>query len=132
MKDKLLAYSFAAVILIGLVNFVANYFYLYWSIWWFDNVAHFLGGFAMAFLCFWIFTRIYIFKGAPRLGNIIFISVSLMLVVGIGWEIFEVINNIALPPGKETYWQDTTYDLIADTWGALAASLIIYKRKLYG
>lgn len=64
--------------------------------------------------------------------NVIYITVTLTLIVGIGWEIFERINGIATDISSgETYWQDTTYDLISDSLGALIASLIIYKKKLH-
>ena len=48
-----------------------------------------------------------------------------------GWEIFEYLFDLAGSQLGETYWQDTTYDIIADTLGAIVASFIIYKKKLY-
>ncbi|MBI2086972.1 MAG: hypothetical protein HYT69_02270 [Candidatus Zambryskibacteria bacterium] len=131
MENKFLLLAFVSVIVVAGVNFVANFFYLYWTVWWFDNVTHFLGGLSMGLLWFWIFNKFFSFTEAPKLKSIIFIVLILVLAVGIGWEIFEYIFDIANLGGGETYWQDTSRDLAADTLGAIAASLIIFKKKLH-
>ena len=130
VKDKLLLISFISVIAVALANFVAIYFYLYWAVWWFDNVSHFLGGLSIGLFGFWFF---HIFFRLPqaKFASILFITIFMVLVIGGGWEIFEYIYDISDPQAGETYWQDTTYDLIADTFGAAVASLIIYKKKLH-
>ena len=131
MKDRLLSYSLVAVIAIAVVNAIATYFYLYWTVWWFDNISHFLGGLAMGLFTFWIFRRGYpLFQplGWVRLVSVI---IFFVLIIGVGWEIFEYLFDLAGPQIGETYWQDTTYDIIADTLGAIVASIIIYKKKLY-
>ena len=132
MRDKLLIYTFAAVFLIGLVHWVAEFFYLYWTVWWFDNLAHFLGGLAIGLFSFWIFKIFYTFKQVPSLRNVICIIVFLTFVVGLGWEVFESVNDIGFAPSLgETYWQDTSYDLLADILGAIVAGYIIFGKKLY-
>src|SRR3989344_3927330 len=131
MKDRLLLYSFVSVIVVASVSFVANFFYLYWTVWWFDNISHFLGGLSMGLLWFWAFNKLFRFVAESSFKNILFIVLVLVLAVGVGWEIFEYIFDIANPTGFETYWQDTAYDLIADTFGAVSASLLIFKNRLY-
>lgn len=131
MKNKLLLFSFIAIITVTSAHFLAMSFYLYWTFWWFDNVTHFLGGLSMGLFWFFVFQKIYRFKAEPKFAGVVLIVVSIVLVIGIGWEIFEYMFDIATPSRGETYWQDTSYDLISDVVGALAASLIIYKNKLY-
>jgi len=131
MKDRLLSYSLVAVIAIAVVNAIATYFYLYWTVWWFDNISHFLGGLAMGLFTFWIFRRGYpLFQplGWVRLVSVI---IFFVLIIGVGWEIFEYLFDLAEAQIGETYWQDTAYDIVADTLGAIVASIIIYKKKLY-
>lgn len=133
MKNKLLLYSFIAVIAVASVNFVALSLYLYWSLWWFDNMSHFLGGLAIGLVSYWFYKKVYpviVPLGFLRLALIIFVFV---IIIGIGWEAFEYfLGEASNHLGGETYWHDTTYDLISDAVGALVASIIIYKNKLHG
>lgn len=130
-KHKLLSISFVSVVAVVTVHFVASFLYLYWTFWWFDNVSHFLGGLAMGLLTFWVFRRFNDFKEPPSKLKIVTTIFFFVITIGIGWEIFEYIFDLAIVPGGESYWRDTSYDLISDSVGALVASLIIYKNKLH-
>jgi hypothetical protein len=131
MKNKLLMLSLIAVVLVASVNFVANFLYLYWSYWWFDNISHFLGGLAMGFFWFLLFKRFYKVDPTARFSNILLTVLTMVAVIGIGWEIFEYAIGGANPSVGETYWQDTSYDLVADVFGAFVATVTIYKNKLH-
>lgn len=53
-----------------------------------------------------------------------------VIVIGIGWEAFEYVYNIANPTGGN-YFTDTSSDIIADILGGLAVTLIAIKNKVY-
>jgi hypothetical protein len=132
MKNKLLVFSFLSVALVASVNFLANFLYLYWTYWWFDNISHFLGGFAMGLFWFYMFRRFYSFDQGARFRNVLGVVFLMVIIIGVGWEVFEYVIGGANPSAGETYWQDTIYDLIADILGAFVATLIIHKNKLHG
>ena len=132
VKDKLLTVAFISVILLWLLNWVAGILSLYWTVWWFDNIAHFFGGLTLGLVSFWGFKQIHSFKQEPTLKNIILITVLLAFVAGFGWEVFETLNNISDDFTGETYWQDTIYDLIGVILGGVVSAVFIYKKKLYG
>lgn len=125
----MLLWSFLATVLVAIVNFLAATFYLYWSYWWFDNVTHFLGGLAIGLFGIAILKYFYNLSQS-KFKNILLITALIVLVVGIGWEIFEFYTGTTNPSAGETYLGDTMGDLLADLLGAFSASLIIYKGKL--
>ena len=131
MKNKLLLYTFFSIVFVGVTHFFATLFYLYWTVWWFDNITHFFGGLAMGFLTFLIVKIIYPrIKSSSPLKLVIAVFVMVMI-IGVSWEIFEWYFGIALPGTTgERYWADTTLDLVADAFGAITSALIIYKKKL--
>ncbi|MSR87615.1 MAG: hypothetical protein EXS69_00385 [Candidatus Zambryskibacteria bacterium] len=131
MKVKLLFYSFAAVVAVAIAHKLGMIFYLYWTTFWFDNFSHLLGGLSMGLFAFWIFRNLCDFKNPLSFRMLAMFIFFLVIIIGVGWEVFEYIYDIADPQGGETYWQDTTYDLFADSLGAIIASIIIYKNKLY-
>jgi hypothetical protein len=116
---------------VALTNFVANYFYFYWIYWWFDNISHFLGGLAMGLFWFYVLRLFFRFGEEVSFMQVLKVVGLIVLVIGIGWEIFEYITGTANPSKGETYWQDTSYDLVDDMLGALVAALIIFKRKFH-
>jgi uncharacterized membrane protein YjdF len=127
---NLLLKTFIAVLILGITHMIGSMFYLYWSTWWFDNISHFLGGFASAFIVFWILS-ITILKSQLSLRGTIFILIPLVLAVGLGWEVFEYAFNISDPTTGETYITDTSLDLVADTLGAIVAAFFIGGNKKY-
>ena len=105
--------------------FVLNEFaverYLYWHFWWYDIMMHFLGGVVIGGMAVWMHLRFV--RSAP-LRSIVLTVLASILLIGIGWEMFEYIID-------PTYAQqanivgDTILDLIMDTIGALVAAAII-------
>lgn len=87
---------------------------------------HFFGGFVAAFVAYILLNRLKLFK-ARTVAKYILVLVSVAFAAGFFWEIFEYVVNIIIP----TYTFDpidTTVDLIADTTGAICASLILFVR----
>lgn len=120
-------FSLGLIVVLGTLHFTAEAFYLYWTIWWFDNMVHLLAGFAGGFIIVWFLSDFISFhlKKNSNLNSVLIIIGS-VLVVGIVWEIFEYINNIT--PYAEGYIFDTTLDLFFDLLGATLASVIGVKR----
>jgi hypothetical protein len=132
MKNHRLLYiSFGWLALLGVVHILAGFFYFYWTLWWFDNAMHFLGGLSMAFFTLWIVHALGFFKGVPRTSRVLFTVLASVVLIGIGWEVFEYVFGIANPSIGQTYASDTSFDLFFDLLGALVAGLFAKKPKFY-
>jgi len=106
------------VVLIFLLNFVANKLYWYSSIWWFDILMHFLGGFWLGLVFLWIF-----YKDLSNLSlkKDTFIKIILgVLFIGFGWEMYEIVVNDIF--AKNTFdLFDTSLDMVCDLTGGVVA-----------
>ena len=105
---------FAALLLTALLlalHLYALETYLYWYERWFDIPMHILGGVAVgAFLLAFI--------GSHRT----LLYILGMVVVVVGWEVFEYIGSIST--GQPDYWFDTTYDIFNGLFGSVLTLLI--------
>lgn len=64
----------------------------------------------------------------PNYKTTFWTLIGLTFLAGIGWEIFEALNDIAGAPfGTVPYWLDTAKDLVNDTLGAIIASYFLRK-----
>jgi len=109
------------IFLIFITNFFANKFYWYASIRYFDMVMHFLGGLWVGLALLWLlfkenFSFVLIFK--ILLG---------VLVVGVLWEIFEILVNSTIAQNPFDVL-DTASDLFFDFGGGLCAILYLWKK----
>ncbi|OHA88581.1 MAG: hypothetical protein A3C70_01170 [Candidatus Zambryskibacteria bacterium RIFCSPHIGHO2_02_FULL_43_14] len=118
-KYSLLYLAFIFVALLGVLNFAALSLYLYWTIWWFDNVMHFLGGFSLGFFSLYIFYGSGLFGDKVSFSKAILISFVFVMILGGIWEVFEYINGLIL--STEKYSLDVAHDLLADALGAISA-----------
>ncbi|MES2023802.1 MAG: hypothetical protein V4439_03905 [Patescibacteria group bacterium] len=120
-KEKLLKIIAPLIFIIFGMNFVANKFYWYSSIWYFDMPMHFLGGAWLSFALIWLFppkemSFKYIFK--VLLG---------VLLVGLGWEIFEIlVNHFTIQNLFNVL--DTSSDICFDLGGGSLALLYFFKK----
>lgn len=110
------ALAFAAFVI--LLHKIAYELYLYWTYRWVDIPMHILGG-IMAGLFTFVFLRI---TRLPENTRNLIIGV---LLVGIGWEILELLYKVDVLSTR--YWIDTVKDLIDDTIGGLI-SIYIWKK----
>ncbi|TSC71754.1 MAG: hypothetical protein G01um101448_1100 [Parcubacteria group bacterium Gr01-1014_48] len=111
--------------IIAVLHFVALYFHLYWSLWWFDIVMHFLGGAWVAAFTLWYLSHsLQSTYGKMKGAGVIVLAT---LCVGILWEVYEYFFGISLV-GKDAYIVDTTLDIIMDLTGALTASALFISR----
>jgi hypothetical protein len=105
---------------VGIVHLLATSFYLYWKYPWFDIPMHFLGGVVCAFgFSILPFFRIIL----PTRYTSVYGYVVFVLIVGIAWEIFEVVSGISLQ--EHDFIIDTLTDIGMDIAGTLSAYLFI-------
>ena len=94
----------------------AIWFFLYWRFWWFDIPMHILGGVWAGLCAAWLLAR--------RDENFSLAwCIGFTLAVGVGWEIFEYSEGIAMPQYL-SYPLDTVKDIFMDLLGAVLAFLI--------
>ena len=109
------------IFFIFLLNYLAMNFYWYSSIWYFDMLMHFLGG-------FWLgLTFIWFFKIEKISSKTIFKIILEVLLISILWEVFEVVldKNIT---GNIFNVLDTVSDILFDIAGGFFAILYFLKK----
>jgi hypothetical protein len=119
----------AIIVLVAVLNTIANLGSLYWTISWFDIMMHYLAGFGIGFFLFMIFSPL--FADAKRFQRIIMI-LGFMIIIGVGWELLEAVVGIQ-DTFSLAHLADTQLDLVMDTLGAFTATLLITHKpgKLY-
>ncbi len=118
--------------IIGALHFSGIYLHLYWRLPVFDTFVHFLGG---AWVAMVVLAAVpYVFVEIHNKKNLIMIVLSMVLIVGILWEIFEVIIGFSVV-NDSLFIKDTITDLCADLFGgavvliAGAQQLILWNQK---
>lgn len=103
-------------VILAIAHSFAVMFSLYWVYLWFDIPMHFLGGIVVA-LGFLSLTRVHV---RHTLIHGLVLTAGVVLVVGIGWEVFEhMTNTIALERSQGTLVRDTIGDLVVDVLGGI-------------
>lgn len=123
------------VILISLLNYVAVKLYWYSSIWYFDIIMHFLGGFWLGIFLIWLFSfrnpSLGFYLGEPN-GIKVWIDWKLIakivfavLFIGIIWEFYEIVvnDNFAQQPFNTL---DTLSDVFFDLAGGISALFYLF------
>ncbi len=118
-RKSLFSYSAFFIILIFVLNFIANKLYLYSSLWYFDNIMHFLGGFWLGLFFLWYFYD-KVFTTFPI--KYFFYTILGVFIVGLSWELYEIVVNASF--AKNSFdLIDTLSDLVLDTLGGGLAYL---------
>ncbi|PIR38594.1 MAG: hypothetical protein COV34_00765 [Candidatus Zambryskibacteria bacterium CG10_big_fil_rev_8_21_14_0_10_42_12] len=125
MKTRTIVwYIGLTALLIGIGQQVAIAYSLYWSIWWYDIVMHFLGGLWIALIALWFYKS---FAGEDaESGRGYLVALSTTVVVGILWEVMEILAGLTLT--QANYEVDTVVDLIMDVIGAVVATRLVFRR----
>ena len=112
--------------LIALLHTAATELFLYWLYPWFDTLVHFLGGLFIGLSALWLFfeSRYIALKRSALRAFVV--TLGAIIVVGIGWEIFELVAGI---PIEDNFVADTITDLSMDVLGAMLGYLAF--KKLY-
>lgn len=117
-RKKLAKLLVCLIFFILISNFLANKFFWYYSIWYFDTIMHFLGG-------FWIgLVSLYIFSPQDVSIKLILKVLLSIFCIGIGWEVYEILVNDVL--AKNPFDRlDTLSDIFFDLFGGLCAILYV-------
>lgn len=121
------------IFLFGLVfafDRLAQYYHLYWSIYEFDSVVHFLAGAGLAMFFIWLYFFSGFFKPQEKkLGNFFIVAFWGVIFVSVCWEIYEIIFKQEIAQ-KIDYPYDLFMDLIMDLFGLSAGVFYAYLRKM--
>ena len=119
-RNKLLTRLAFLIFLILALHLGATVFYWYSSLWWFDMLLHFLGGVWLFLALVWLLgIREFNFKS-------IFKIMFLLLVVGVLWELYEIVVNDTITRNPFNLL-DTSLDLFFDLLGGAVAMLFFRK-----
>ncbi len=118
---KLVKILIYLILFLLVANFLANKFYWYHSIWCLDMFMHFLGGFWVGIAC------LHVSKSADVSFKSIFKILFFVLLIGIGWELFEILVNDVIAQNPFNYL-DTFSDILFDLAGGTLAILYFFKR----
>jgi hypothetical protein len=122
------------IIFIFIVNAVADYWHLYFYIWWLDIPMHILGGFWVAL------TSLAIYYALPERREkdcssmfVYALSIASALLIGLIWEVFEFSVDIILS-SFVTKSADILKDLGDDLVGGLLGAVLFitkgYNKKI--
>ena len=92
----------------------------------YDKIIHFGGGMAItAVAADLLFARMRKHGKPQPLRPTLTLAVGIALAVTAGWELYEYLGDRCFSTGRHAGWLDTTYDLIADTAGAIVACALL-------
>ena len=124
--SQLFKHAFILLIIIGFLDFFANTFYLYWTIWWSDLLLHFLSGVCVAMggisVWFFIFS-----KKETNILETLFVGMVWVVLVGLVWEIFELHFGATFLSDGQIYVVDTISDLLMDISGGFLGGVYAIK-----
>lgn len=123
-KKSLLKHLVFLVFFVFIVNFLANKFYWYSSIWYFDMIMHTLGGMSLGMIF------MYLFPPKDDSLNSYFKILIFTLFVGIAWEAYEFLFY-TMVAGNVFNQLDTISDLFFDLAGGAMASLYFLKKIVF-
>ncbi|MBU0722647.1 hypothetical protein KJ973_01695 [Patescibacteria group bacterium] len=120
------------VVLFSITNILAMHYHLYWRLWWFDIVMHFLGGVWIGSATLWVYYLSNRFKNIPEnrrcIPYVYGLVVVIIIVIGIFWELFEFSFDTLIIFHKLNSWTDTISDIVFAVIGAIITTkYFIYK-----
>lgn len=117
------------LIMIAIVNGLAETYHWYWVYRWFDMPMHFAGGMWLGGMAIWYF---YFRKEVVPRSFLALFATSILIAFGVGflWEVFEAVVSISTV-GHMNDILDTLGDLLFDILGGTTvAGLVYWKTKL--
>ena len=113
---------FLLVIAIAVLHLLAIQELYYWTIGWYDIMMHFLGGFWVAIFVLWFDS----WHTLPIRPNTLFRIVGAVILVGILWEVYELVFGMTFV-SDGGYVMDTTQDFIMDAIGGVVGWFVALK-----
>lgn len=127
MRNSLIKHTFILTLLVGLLDFFGNKFYLYWSVSWFDMVMHFLAGVLIAFfVC--LFAH-YVSLTGYATRKTLYMAIGFSIFVGLIWEWYELYFELTFIEDGFLYYRDTVSDLFLDILGTVLGFIYIKRLK---
>jgi len=123
------------IIMIGITNAFAEYYFLYWRFLWLDMPMHFLGGVWIGLAILWFYYLSGQFKNIPeshrRISCACLIAGTTAIIIGIFWEIFEL-NRVSIISFKKfNGFNDTISDILFAIAGALFSARYFIGKEYY-
>lgn len=129
MYKKLITVGSFFGIFIFIMNILANLFYWYTSIFWFDMFMHTLGGVFIAIVFGAIFQNKFSTFSSQ---NFFLFLISLVFVIGVFWEGYEYVVQYFIKNVHLTDLPDSISDLVCDVvGGSLGALFVITSKRSY-
>lgn len=125
LNSTLFKRSFSLLFLLGVADYFANKLYLYWTVLWFDNIMHFLGGVVVAMFAVLLWQN-YLDKNIS-FKKTIGVSIYLSFIVGVIWEDFELYFKIEDLSNLRPYFADTSLDIVLDMLGGIFGGIYSYR-----
>ena len=120
---------FLLIAVIATLHISAINLYLYWSIWWFDMMMHFLGGLWISLSLLWfLFLSGYTRTQPGEVIKVISIAILGAFLIGILWEYFEWSEGISYPQAHFAF--DTISDVVCDLIGGFVGGFIFFRKYL--
>jgi hypothetical protein len=127
LRTFALILSLATLVLLAVIHFTAERFFLYWHFVWLDLVSHFLGGVVVGFGALWLALGIALKRKTTLTPQDSFIFVALcFLVVAVSWELYEYHFKLFEPLHPYNYSLDTTLDILVGLLGAWCARSFLF------
>lgn len=128
LKQPIFLFLFVLIAVIAILHRVALELYLYWTLWWFDILMHFLGGLWVGLSVLWlVFLSGYIKRIPFGRVQALVITIVSVFVVATSWEVFELWSGILT---DDSYFFDTSIDLGMGVLGAMSGYLYIFLKYL--
>ena len=124
LQTKLFKQTFGLLVVVGILNFLATFLYLLWSLPGFDKLLHFLSGVFVSMTVFIYFQ----YNPIPKTkSDMIQTAIVATFSIGIVWEIYELYFGITFFSDGIIYITDTISDFVMDLLGAYAGALYAFK-----
>ena len=121
---------FLLTVVVGVLNYFALAYDLYWFVYEFDSLMHFLAGALVAIFFIWVYFFSGFFNPTKRtLFAFLKIAFLSSIFVAVSWEVYEVFLGEVVVQGLE-YAYDTTLDFIMDILGILGATFYGYMKEI--
>ncbi len=118
MTARRLLYAQALVLVLTTgIYIIGLELFLFWKLWWFDILLHFLGGVWAALASAW--ALLFFLRRAPQLLPV----VACVACIAVGWELFQYVFEF---PREEAYALDVTLDIVMGVLGGLLAAFSIH------
>lgn len=121
LRSRIFLTACFLTVVVGCLDIIGLKLYLFWTVWWFDMVMHFLGGATVA-----LFGTYYVEQHRnPSYANFLVVGLFTSIIFGVFWELYELAFHIT-DIHTADYIADTGMDMIMDTTGGFVAVLYSY------